>query len=109
MSQINTASSQISITEPIEKSLISLENSYPDLNFGVLHAATGNRCTDGNDIRLVNLGPNALFSSHMLTTSSGKHLEDFNNSHIVPIKYTLGLKTLMICLLVLLKIVEGVH
>ena len=53
-----------------------------DSNFDVLHAATNNRYVDGNEIRLVNLGPIALFSNYKLTTSSGKHLEDISHAHI---------------------------
>ena len=34
-----------------------------DLNFDVLHAATNNRYEDKYDIRLVSLGPIALFSN----------------------------------------------
>ena len=60
--------------KPKEDSGIFLFCSYLDLFFEVLHAATNNRYTDGNDIRIVNLGPNALFSIYKLTTSSGKHL-----------------------------------
>ena len=45
--------------------------------------------TDGNDIRLVNLGPFALFSNYKLTTSSGKHLENIDHAHIVSIMYKL--------------------
>ena len=37
---------------------------------------------DGNDIRLVNLCPIALFSNYKLTTSSGKQLEDISHAHI---------------------------
>ena len=57
--------------------------SYLELNFDVLHAATNNRYVDGNDIKLVNLGPIALFSNYKLTTSSGKHLEDIDHAHVV--------------------------
>ena len=64
-------------------------NSYLDLNFDVLHAATNNRYADNNDIRLDNLGPIALFSIYKLTTSSGKHLEDINHAHIVSLMYRL--------------------
>ena len=46
---------------PREDSVISLLNSYLDLDFDVLHAATNNRYVDGNDRRLVNLGPIAFF------------------------------------------------
>ena len=64
-------------------------NSYLELNFDVLHAATNNRYADGNDIRLVNLGPIALFSNYKLTTSSGKHLENIDHAHIVSLMYKL--------------------
>ena len=64
-------------------------NSYLELNFDVLHAANKNRYVDGNDIRLVNLGPIALFSNYKLTTSSGKHLENIDHAHIVSLIYKL--------------------
>ena len=64
-------------------------NSYLELNFDVLHAATNNRYVDGNDIRLVNLGPIALFSNYKSTTSSGKHLEKIDHAHIVSLMYKL--------------------
>ena len=38
---------------------------------------------------MVNLGTVALFSNFKLTTSSGKHLEDINHSHIVSLVYKL--------------------
>ena len=63
ISTINTANSQIYINIPREDSVISLLNSYLNINFDVLNAATNNRYADGNDIRLVNLGPVALFIS----------------------------------------------
>ena len=89
ISTINTANSQMYINIPREDSVISLLNSYLDLNFDVFHAATNNRYADGNDIRLVNLGPVALFSNYKLSTSSGKHLEDVSHAHIVSLKYKL--------------------
>ena len=60
---INTPKSQIFINTPKEDSVISLLNSYLELIFDVLHAATKNKYADGNDIRVVNLGPIALFSN----------------------------------------------
>ena len=54
-----------------------------------MHATTSNRYADGNDIRLVNLGPIALFSNYKLTTSSGKHLEEVSHAHIVSLMYKL--------------------
>ena len=89
VSTINTANSQVYINIPREDSVISLLNSYLELNFDVLHAATNNRYVDGNDIKLVNLGPIALFSNYKLTTSSGKHLENIDHAHIVSLMYKL--------------------
>ena len=93
ISTINTANSQIYISIfiliPREDSLISLLNSYIDLDVDVVHAATNNRYADGNDIRLVNFAPIALFSNYKLTTSSGKHLEDITHGHLVSLMYKL--------------------
>ena len=89
ISTINTANSQIYINIPREDSVVSLLNSYLDLNFDVLHAATNNRYVDGNDVRSANLGPIALFSIYKLTTSSGKHIEDVSHAHVVSLMYKL--------------------
>ena len=89
ISTINTANSQIYINLPREDSVISLLNSYLELNFDVLHATNINRYADANDIRLVNLGPIVLFSNYKLTTSSGKHLEEISHAHIVSLLYKL--------------------
>ena len=89
ISTINTANSQIYINIPREVSVISLLYSYLELNFDVLHAANNDRYVDANDIRLVNLGPIALFSNYKLTTSSGKHLEEIHHAHIVSLMYKL--------------------
>ena len=70
-STINTPS-QIYITIPREDSVISLLNSYLDLNFEVIKKADNSRYGNGNYIGLVNLGPIALFSNFRLTKSSGK-------------------------------------
>ena len=86
---INTANSQIYNILPREDSAISLSNSYPNSEFDVLHVATSNTYADGNNIRLVNLAPIALFSSYKITTSSGERLEDFSHAHILSLLYTL--------------------
>ena len=57
---INTANSQIYINIPREDSVISLLNSYLEMNFDVLHAANNKRYVNANDISLVNLGPIAF-------------------------------------------------
>ena len=64
-------------------------DSYPDSHCDVLHAATNNRYADNNHIKLVNLGPIALFSKFRLTTSSNKHGEDISHAHIVRVMYKL--------------------
>ena len=90
ISTINTANSQVYINIPREDSVISLLNSYLELNFDVLHAAApNNRYVDGNNIRLVNMGPIALFSNYKLTTTSGKHIENIDHAHIVSLMYKL--------------------
>ena len=89
ISTINTANSQIYINIPREDSVISMLNSYIELNFDVLRADNNNRYVDTNDIRLVNLGSIALFSNYKLTTSSGKHLEEITHAHIVSLLYKL--------------------
>ena len=89
ISTINTASSQIYINIPREDSLISLLNSYIDLNFDVLHANDDTRYVNNDESRLVNLGPVALFTNYKLTTSSGKHLEEVSHAHIVSLMYKL--------------------
>ena len=89
ISTINTANSQIYINTPREDSLISLLNSYIDLNFDVLNAATNNRYADGADIWLINLAAIALCSNFKLITSSGKHLDNIDHAHIVSLMYKL--------------------
>ena len=64
-------------------------NSCFGLNFDVIHAASGNRYADGDNIRLINLGRIALFSNYTSTTGSGKHLEEISNAHIVSLLYKL--------------------
>ena len=88
-STINTPNSQIYINIPREDSVISLLNSYLDLSFEVVKKNDNSRYGNGNDIRLVNLGPVALFSNFKLTTTSGKHLEDINHAHLVSLMYKL--------------------
>ena len=89
ISTINTPNSQLYINLPREDSVISLSNSCLELNFDVLQAATNNRYVDSNDIRLVNLGPIALFSNYKPTASSGKQLENIDHAHIVCLLYKL--------------------
>ena len=88
-STINSPNSQIYINIPREDSVISLLNSYLDLNFEVIKKDDDSRYGNGNDIRLVNLAPIALFNSFKLTTSSAKHLEEVSHAHLVSLMYKL--------------------
>ena len=87
ISTIKTPKSQTYVKIPREDRVNSLLESSLDLNFDVLHAATGNRCVYTNNIKLSNLGSIALFSKYKLTTSSGKHLEDIDQADIVSLMY----------------------
>ena len=84
---MKTPNSQIYINIPREDSNISFLNSYLDLNFGVTKKADNSRYGNGIDIRVVNLGPIALFSIFRLSTSSGNYLEDVGHAHIVSSMY----------------------
>ena len=83
----NTPNSQKYINIPREGSVISLLNSYLELSFEVIKKADISWYGNGTDIRLVNLGPIAVFSNFKQTTSSGKHLEDISHSHIASLMY----------------------
>ena len=85
----NTPNSQIYINIPKEDSVISFLISYLDLNFEVIKKVADSRYGIGNDMRLVNMGPIALFSYFKLTTSSGKHIEDISNAHLASLMYKL--------------------
>ena len=86
---INTAISQIHINIPIEDSVTSLLTNYLCLNFDVVQAATKNRYVDIIAIKLINLGPIALFSKYSLATSIGKHFEIISHAHNVSLMYKL--------------------
>ena len=87
ISTINTANSQTYINIPREDSVISLLNSYLELNFDVLKAGTNKIYADTDDIRLTNLGAIALFSVYKLVTASSKHLEEVAHAHFVSLIY----------------------
>ena len=64
-------------------------NSYLDLYFEVIKKAVYSRYGDGNEIKLVKLGPVASFSNFKSSTSSRKHLEDISHVDIVSLMYKL--------------------
>ena len=91
LSMINTANYQSYINIPRAVSVNTLLNSFLDLNLVVFHAVNpDNRyADDDDDIRLVNLGPTALFSNYKLTSSNGKLIEEINNANIACLIYKL--------------------
>ena len=89
ISTIKTPNSQIYINIPRGDSVNSLLGSLIRLSFDVVHVATNNRYADGDNMRLVNEGPTALFSNYELQSSSGKHIEEINHAHIVCLMYKL--------------------
>ena len=92
-SSIITPNNQTNINLPREDSVISFLKSCLELSFEVTKKADNSRYGNGKDIRFVSLGPNVLFSSLKLTTSSGKLLEDISLAHIVSLMYKLSTST----------------
>ena len=86
-STVNTADSQIYNNLPRKDSLISLMNSYLDLDFIFVKNADISQDVNDDDMRLVNLGPSALFSCYKLIMTSGKHLEIFIHTYNVSLAY----------------------
>ena len=75
---------QIFIDIPRKDSAISLKDSSPELDFKVTHIAGAHaRYVDGDHMRLINLGPIALFIKYRLISSSGKENEEIDNVHVV--------------------------
>ena len=89
ISTINTPNSQPNNNKPTEDSVNTVAKSFLDINFDVLNAATNNIYAGNDGIRLVSLGPIALFSFYKLTTSPGKHLENIEHGHIACLLYIL--------------------
>ena len=89
-STVNTPNSNTYIYIPRGDSVNSSLNSFLGWNFDVLHAANpDNRYTDDDGIRLVNLGPFALFSNYEPTSSNGKHFEEISHPHNACLLYKL--------------------
>ena len=89
MSTINFANSQIYLTIPREDSIVSLLNSFVDLNIEVIKTADNSRYANDNYIKLNILGPFPLFNNSKMTISSVNYLEDITQAHIVPLMYKL--------------------
>ena len=73
ISTINNPISKIHKSIPRRDSVCGLKGSLLRLIADVLHAATNNRHIDGDDIRLVNEGPYALFLNFRLVKQWKTH------------------------------------
>ena len=82
-STLKTPNSQLYVNKSREHSVVSVLNSYLDLNFEVIRTTDISRYANGNDIQLVNRGLIVSLSVFNLTTSSGKHYECISQAHIV--------------------------
>ena len=63
VSTINTPNSQTNFNIPKMGSVVSLLNSFFEINFEVFKKNDNSRYENGNDKRLVNLGPIALITN----------------------------------------------
>ena len=77
---MNTINSNINIILNREENHLSLHESYLKIDFVVSDDAGGVFANDAN-IRLVNSGMMALFSSIKLETSGGKTIEYIDHCH----------------------------
>ena len=84
---INT-NSNVSISLPREDVYICLQTSYISVEFEVLKN-DNTRYANGDEISLINFGPNALFSEAKLVASSRKHVEKLDNLHPIFLMYEL--------------------
>ena len=84
-STVTTPNSQIYINIPRDYSVFFVKYLFGFKFWS--YQADNSRYVNGNDIRLVNLGPIALFKNFKLTTSSGKHLEDISHADKVALMY----------------------
>ena len=77
---MNTVSTNINIILNREKNLLNIPDSYLEIEFVVLDDAGGVFANNAN-IRLVNYGTMALFSSVKLETSGGRTIEYIDHCH----------------------------
>ena len=67
-----------------------MKDSYLELDFIVTHRAGAHaRYAEGDHIRLVNLGPIALFNKNRLTISSCKELEECGKAQVICLMHKL--------------------
>ena len=87
---VNGENIQIFNDIPREDSAIPLKDKYLELDFKVTHRAGAHaQYAVGDLIRLVILGPIALFNKYRLPSSTGKETEEIDNAHLVCSLYKL--------------------
>ena len=73
-----------------EDSAFSGKDSYLELVFNVVdRAGILARYADGYHIRMINLGPIALFRKHRLTSSSGEEIEEIDKARVICLMHKL--------------------
>ena len=80
LATMNTVNTNINIILNREENHLNLHDSYLDIEFVVSDDAGGVFANDAN-IRLVNYGMMALFSSVKLETSGGRTIENIDHCH----------------------------
>ena len=69
---------------------MSLKDIYPELDFNVTHRGGAHALyVDGNHLKLVNVGPVALFINYRLTSSGRKEIEEIDKAHFMCLLYKL--------------------
>ena len=64
--------------------------SYLELDFNVTHRASAHAWyVDDDNIRVVNLSPIAFTFKQLLTSSSGKEIEEIDNAHVICLMHKL--------------------
>ena len=88
LATMNTVNTKININLNREKNHLNLRDSYLEIEFVVLDNAGGVFANNAN-IRLVNYGMIALFSSVKLETSGGRTIEYIDHCHPILLLYKL--------------------
>ena len=100
---MNTVNTNINFILNREENHLNIHDSYREIEFVVSDDAGGVIANDAN-IRLVNYGMMALFSSIKLETSGGRTIEYIDHCHPNLLMYKLLTSTLMNMRVVLLEI-----
>ena len=65
-----------------------MRDAYLEVDFNVEHRAGAQaRYADGDHIKLINLGPVALFNKYRITSSPGKEMERIDTAQVICLMY----------------------